>query len=70
MSEETRRSHSSLFYKFKIISFQAKHYRFSLSWSRILPTGRIDQVNPLGIEYYNKLINLLVENGIEPMVTL
>ncbi|XP_021958966.1 lactase-phlorizin hydrolase [Folsomia candida] len=45
-------------------------YRFSLSWSRILPTGRIDYINPAGIEYYNNLINFLIANGIEPIVTI
>ncbi|XP_065341160.1 myrosinase 1-like [Cloeon dipterum] len=45
-------------------------YRFSLSWSRILPTGRIDQINQDGIDYYNKLINALLDKNISPMITL
>ncbi|XP_063932893.1 myrosinase 1-like [Zophobas morio] len=46
------------------------HYRFSLSWSRILPTGYVNQVNQAGVDYYKNLISALVENGIEPFVTL
>ncbi|KAF2887266.1 hypothetical protein ILUMI_18907, partial [Ignelater luminosus] len=45
-------------------------YRFSLSWSRILPTGFSDQINPDGIRYYNNLINLLIKNNIIPLVTI
>ncbi|KOB70293.1 Glucosidase [Operophtera brumata] len=45
-------------------------YRFSLSWARILPTGRSDYVNPDGIRYYNDLLDALAEQNIEPLVTL
>ncbi|XP_047121620.1 myrosinase 1-like [Schistocerca piceifrons] len=48
----------------------AEVYRFSVSWSRILPTGDLDVINQAGIDYYNNVINLLLENGIEPMVTM
>ena len=48
-----------------------KVYRFSLSWARLLPKGRVDLgVNAKGIEYYNKIINGLLDKNIIPFVTL
>lgn len=44
-------------------------YRFSLSWARLLPTGT-GEVNQAGVDFYNGLIDALVEAGIEPNVTL
>ncbi|XP_059049864.1 lactase/phlorizin hydrolase-like [Achroia grisella] len=45
-------------------------YRFSLSWSRILPTSFPNEINEAGVAYYNKLINEMLKYNIEPMVTL
>jgi beta-glucosidase len=44
-------------------------YRFSLAWSRIQPGGR-GPVNPAGLDFYDRLIDLLLANGISPMATL
>lgn len=46
-----------------------KTYRFSIAWSRIIPDGE-GEVNQKGINFYNKVIDKLIENGIKPFVTL
>ncbi|MFI8593160.1 GH1 family beta-glucosidase [Microbacterium sp. NPDC078428] len=47
----------------------AQVYRFSFSWSRVLPTGRGD-VNEKGLEFYDRLIDGLLTRGIRPIPTL
>lgn len=44
-------------------------YRFSLAWTRLLPEGR-GEVNTKGIAFYDRLIDGLLEAGIEPYATL
>ena len=52
-------------------SLGLKAYRFSISWSRILPEGTADGgINYEGIDFYNGIIDLLLEYDIEPFVTL
>ncbi|MGI9277273.1 MAG: GH1 family beta-glucosidase [Endozoicomonas sp.] len=44
-------------------------YRFSMSWSRILPEGR-GRINREGLAFYDRLVDSLLEAGITPYVTL
>ncbi|MBS2213161.1 beta-glucosidase [Carboxylicivirga mesophila] len=44
-------------------------FRFSISWSRILPFG-IGKINQSGIDYYNRVIDCCLSNGLMPFVTL
>jgi beta-glucosidase len=46
-----------------------KSYRFSISWARILPTGR-GAVNQKGIDHYKRVMDVLLEAGIRPFCTL
>ena len=54
----------ALIYKLNI-----PNYRFSISWSRILPQG-VGAVNHQGIDFYDKVIDFCLELNIEPWITL
>jgi beta-glucosidase len=45
------------------------NYRFSLSWSRIIPNGT-GAINKAGIDFYNRVIDFCLEQSIEPWITL
>ena len=64
-------------------SLGLKAYRFSISWSRILPTGTAEGIesgdhrfsstkgiNYDGVQFYNNIIDALIEKGIQPFVTI
>jgi beta-glucosidase len=44
-------------------------YRFSVSWPRVLPEG-IGAVNEKGLDFYDRLVDTLLENDVQPWVTL
>lgn len=46
-----------------------KSYRYSISWPRLFPDGT-GKPNEKGMDFYKRLNNLLLENGIQPAVTL
>ncbi len=50
-------------------SLGAKSYRFSVSWPRVFPTGT-GTPNEKGVAYYERLVDELLANGIEPFCTL
>jgi beta-glucosidase len=47
----------------------AKAYRFSIAWPRVFPDGT-GTPNPKGLDFYNRLLDELSANGIEPFATL
>ena len=44
-------------------------YRFSISWSRVLPEGK-GRVNQAGVDFYSRLVDELLGKGIQPLATL
>lgn len=46
-----------------------KTYRFSISWTRIIPDGN-GEISQEGLEFYDNIINSCLKYGIEPMVTI
>ena len=46
-----------------------KAYRFSVAWPRVFPDGD-GKPNPKGLDFYNRLVDELLRNGIEPWLTL
>lgn len=46
------------------------HYRFSIAWARLMPTGEPGVVSEDGKKFYSDLIDELRNNNIEPLVTL
>lgn len=43
-------------------------YRFSTSWARVMPDGRT--VNPKGLDFYDRLVDGMIERGLAPVLTL
>ena len=52
-----------------IKSLRIPCYGFTLAWTRILPNGR-GEVNPKGLDFYDKLVDELLNAGIQPKATL
>jgi beta-glucosidase len=50
-------------------SMHINNFRFSISWSRIFPSG-IGEVNTRGVDFYDRIIDLCLELGITPWLTL
>ncbi|XP_069481115.1 lactase-like protein isoform X1 [Ambystoma mexicanum] len=73
---ETADSSCESYYKVKedidlLKELKVNHYRFSISWPRLIPTGiKADHVNEKGVKFYDDFINVLLENKITPIVTL
>lgn len=51
-----------------LLQLGVKHYRFGIGWTRIFPDGKT--LNERGFAYYDKVVDLLLQNGITPWITL
>lgn len=52
-----------------IKQFGFPYYRFSISWSRVIPTGE-GKANKKGFDFYDRLVDELLKAGIQPKITL
>ncbi|MBP2657731.1 MAG: glycoside hydrolase family 1 protein [Firmicutes bacterium] len=82
--QDTRERHNDDICDFKVASDHYHHYvedikllgelglkvyRFSISWTRIYPNGT-SEINQKGVDFYNRLIDEIIKNKIEPLVTI
>lgn len=82
--QDTRERHNLNICDFKVASDHYHHYkedikllselglkvyRFSISWTRIYPNGT-GEINQKGVDFYNRLINEIIKNKIQPLVTI
>ncbi|CAN1830546.1 Beta-glucosidase 14 [Linum perenne] len=55
----------------RMVYMNVDAYRFSISWPRVIPSGRIsDGISEQGIAFYHRLLDVLIENNIDPFVTI
>lgn len=53
-----------------MVDLGLKAYRFSINWTRVLPNGDLSKINDEGVQFYHRLLDLLIKNNIEPIVTM
>lgn len=51
-----------------MVQLGLKSYRFSVAWPRVQPDG--EEINPAGLDFYDRLVDGLLARGITPMLTL
>ncbi len=49
-------------------TLRVNHYRFSISWPRIMPDGTTKKINEAGLNYYHRLVDALLAANIKPQV--
>ncbi|MEF3331119.1 MULTISPECIES: glycoside hydrolase family 1 protein [Oceanobacillus] len=47
-----------------------KNFRTSIDWTRIFPTGEEEEPNEEGLKFYDKLIDRIIELGMEPIISI
>jgi beta-glucosidase len=52
-----------------VVGLGVDHYRFSIAWPRVVPLGS-GEVDPRGLDYYDRLVDALLDRDIKPMATL